>query len=122
MNIDFAPNTLTVNGIIFADMFISKWRAVFNQVQFDRSIITERFTWRIQLDIRYKLLTGFAVVSFGRNNSSVAALFLLVFVFFFVVDLLVFFLLAGAWACTVPTAIAITIARRDNLIKCFFMF
>jgi dolichol kinase len=65
--------------------------------------------------------TGFTV-SFGGTTAVLAALFLFVFVFFFAVDLFVFFLAAGAWACAVPNAMAMTTARRDNLINRFFIF
>ena len=123
MNIYFPPYALAINRIIFPDMFISQRRAILYQVEFDGSIITKRFAGRIQFDIRNELINRFwSTVSFGGTTTAFALLFLLVLVFFFVVDLLDFFLLAGAWASTVPTARANIAARRDNLIKRFFIF
>jgi hypothetical protein len=46
-NIDLSPNTLTVPGIIFADVFIREWRPVLYEISLDSSVVTQRFSWGV---------------------------------------------------------------------------
>src|SRR5215831_5149581 len=64
---------------------------------------------------------GFTVSLTGGGATAVLLALLLFVLVFLVVVLFVFFLAAGAWACTVPIAKAITINNALNLITRFFI-